>query len=142
MWKCARCGERFGDELSVCRTCGTPRGGEGFLARQDSSAPQAHATGNSPSDRPLTEAGFATVMLRLLGVYFTMFGIIGLISSSAHFVSLASRFGLDRAMERYYIWDYLIRPIAELLAGISLIVGGQWILSTILKSVRRRPEDE
>jgi len=81
-------------------------------------------------------------MLRLLGAYFTMFGIIGLISSVAHFVSLTSRFGLDRAMERYYIWDYLIRPIVELFAGIYLIAGRQWILSAILKSVRRRPEDE
>ena len=66
MWKCTRCGERIADEVDVCRKCGMLRD-------------EAVKASRPPPDRSLTEAGFATIMLRSVGLYIAALGFIGVV---------------------------------------------------------------
>jgi hypothetical protein len=132
MWVCARCGEKFADEFNVCQKCGAPRaGGRGG----------DEAAGNPPPNRPLTEAGFATVMLRLLGVCLATIGFLALVGMTGHVVVRAYKLGADKAFDRYSL-DYFIYPLGELIAGIYFLLGGQWVFNKILTPVRQREDDD
>jgi hypothetical protein len=104
-------------------------------------ANEDRAPAGPPLDRPLTEAGFATVMLRLLGIYFTAIAIVSLVPTVGRFLMETSRMGLGRAMDRWTFESFL-RPVLELIAGIYFLVGGQWVFDKILTPVRRAREDE
>ena len=128
MWKCSRCGERIADEVDVCRKCGTPRG-------------ESEKASRPPPDRPLTEAGFATVMLRSVGLYIAALGFIGVVSFFIQLAIRANRLGLDKAMDHLSL-EFVVRPILELLVGAYLLIGGHWAFHKILTPVRRPPADD
>jgi hypothetical protein len=127
MWKCARCGESIADEVAVCRKCGMPRDESEKAIRL--------------SERPLTEAGFATVMLRSVGLYIAAFGFIGVVSFVIQLALRANRLGLDKAMERFS-FEFVVHPILELMVGAYLLIGGHWAFHKILSPVRRPPADD
>ncbi len=157
MWTCSRCGKTQSDNVNACGHCGAARDlaakkidaelsdpdapelvddsvNEGATDEDDGEADQS-------ADRPLTEVGFATVMLRLLGVYFATFGAVGLLADFAHLVVYANKTGLEKTLQLYTL-DYFARSIFELLVGLYFLLGGQWVFDKILTPVRRHVEDD
>ena len=130
MWNCARCGESIADDVDICRKCGQSRG-------------EAEKASGPPSNRPLTEAGFAKVMLRSVGLYIAALGFIGVITFFVQLAIRVSRFGgLDKAMEHFSVEFVVVRPILELLVGVYLLIGGHWAFRKILTPIRRPPADD
>jgi hypothetical protein len=103
---------------------------------------ESEQTSRPPADRPLTEFRFATVMMRLVGLYFATFGFVGVVS---FFVQLALRVnrmgGFEKAMD-HFSFEFVVRPILELLVGTYLLIGGHWVFHKILAPVRRPPSDD
>ena len=129
MWKCTRCGERIADEVDVCRKCGMPRD-------------EAVKASRPPPDRSLTEAGFATIMLRSVGLYIAALGFIGVVDFVIRLAMRVYRLGgFGNAMEHFPV-EFVVRPILELLVGIYLLIGGHWAFHRILSPVRRPPADD
>jgi hypothetical protein len=128
MWKCALCGESIADDVDVCRKCGGPR--------------DEVEKASLPHHRPLTEASFAKVMLRLVGLYIAALGFIGVASFFIQLGIRASRLGgLDKAME-HFSFEFVVRPVLELLVGVYLLIGGHWAFRKILSPIRRPPADD
>jgi hypothetical protein len=158
MWHCSRCGEAIPDNFDVCWHCGAHDGGTAskeFQAEPDdrsvpdpkSELPEADPTTveeMTPSGRPkraLTQESLAALLLRLLGLYLTVVGIVGGVAEAGYVVLLSNRLGLDNALRQYH-FAYLIRPGAELIVGFYFLVGGQWVYDKILTPIRRSfPED-
>jgi hypothetical protein len=101
----------------------------------------AEAPAAGPQGRPLTEAGFATVMLRLLGVYLTATALVSIVAGIGHIVFQVGSFELDRTINRYAL-DYFIHPVVEFLIGLYLLIGGNWVFNRLLTPTDRAPEDE
>jgi hypothetical protein len=94
-------------------------------------------------DKPLTESGFAKVMLRLVGLYIAAMGFIGVLSFCIQLAIRVNRLGgLDKAMEHFPFVELVVRPILELLVGVYLLAGGHWVFRKILTPVRRPPTDD
>jgi hypothetical protein len=95
-----------------------------------------------PPDQPLTEIRFATVMMRLVGLYLAALGFVGIAS---FFVQLAIRVyrlgGLDKAMD-HFSFEFVVRPVLELFVGTYLLLGGHWVFHKLLAPVRRPPSDD
>ncbi len=129
MWTCARCGESIADDVEVCRKCGRPRG-------------ESEKASQPPAARLLTEAGFAKVMLRSIGLYIAALGFIGVVSFAIQLAMRINRLGgFDKAME-HFSFEFVVRPILELLVGVYLVIGGHWAFHKILTPVRRPPADD
>lgn len=152
MWHCSKCGETIPDNLDVCWRCGAHRDGaplQEFRAGPDdptvpdpkSESPESdQATGGevAPSGRPkraLTQESLAALLLRLLGLYFATFGVVGAIAEAGLLLVLLRRVGLNAALEQNY--RYFIRPGAELLIGAYFLIGGQWVYDKILTPLCR-----
>ena len=105
-------------------------------------------TGNEPTPRwpaqqALTQENLAALLLRFLGLCFTAFGVVGVATMVGHILLLSTRFGLDDAVRRYYSFESLIVPGAQLIIGIYFLLGGQWVYDKILTPVSRpSPDDE
>jgi hypothetical protein len=91
-------------------------------------------------ERTLTESGFAKVMLRLIGIYFAAFGLIGVVSMFIQLAIRASR-PAEKPME-HFPFEWFVRPGLELLVGIYLLLGGHWLFRKLLTPVRRPPQDD
>ncbi len=129
MWNCARCGESIADDVDICRKCGQSRG-------------ETEKASGQPSNRPLTEASFAKVMLRSVGLYIAALGFIGVVSFVIQLVMRVNRLGgLDKAME-HFSFEFVVRPLVELLVGMYLLIGGHWAFRKILTPIRRSPADD
>ena len=88
--------------------------------------------------RQLTAESLATLLLRLLGVYFVAFGIIGGVREVISIILAANRMNLELALTRE--WDYLLRPIMELSIGFYFLLGGQWVFEKLLTPFVHAPE--
>ena len=97
------------------------------------------ASGES-SGRRVTEEGLAALLLRLLGVYFLVFGIIGGVSAVIQIIIATNKFGMDVALIRE--WNYLARPVLELAVGLYLLLGGQWVFDKLLTPLVRSPRED
>lgn len=80
----------------------------------------------------------AALLLRLLGVYFTASGIIAAFAEGDRLMSLWSDFALTR--DTTFWWDVAMAAhvIVELLIGLYLVLGGQWVYDRILAPVTCR----
>jgi hypothetical protein len=158
MWHCSQCGEAIPDNFDVCWHCGTHRDGTAandFQAEPDdpsvpdprpdsSESDQAiggERTTNGRPERALTQRDLGEVLLRVLGVLLAARGIIAGVGTTADLLVLWRKFGLDFGLGHFQ-WEFLVGPTAELMIGIYLLVGGQWVYEKVLTPiVRSSPED-
>ena len=159
MWQCLKCGNSIEDDLDMCWSCGTSRDGvedpafrpeEGAQdeplaqrgrtmtdVQERSELPASSTNTDAQSDPVWSEAGLAALLLRLLGVYFMAWAIIGG-ADTAMRLFLASRdLGLDLVLSKH--WTYLTYFLAELAVGIYLLVGGRWVYEKVLTPMARNP---
>ena len=94
-----------------------------------------------PPQRPLTQENLAASLLRFLGLYFTAWGAVSAIAGAGHLFLLSTRHGIDDALRRYGLDDW-IRPGVELIIGLYFLLGGQWVYDKILTPVGRRFSDD
>ena len=92
------------------------------------------------SSRKLTAEALATLLLRLLGVYYAVWGIVGGVGKAGTIILAANRISLELALARE--WVYLLRPIMELVAGLYFLLGGQWVFEKVLTPITRHAADE
>ncbi|HEV3138565.1 MAG TPA: hypothetical protein VGZ26_11690 [Pirellulales bacterium] len=82
------------------------------------------------------------MMLRSVGLYISALGLIGVVDFVIRLAMRVNRLGgLDKAME-HFSFEFVVRPLVELLVGIYLLIGGHWAFHKILTPVRRPPEDD
>jgi hypothetical protein len=84
----------------------------------------------APSGRKVTEEGLAALLLRLLGVYFTAYGIIGGVKELVAMVLLTNKYSLELILAKE--WTYMIRPVLEIIIGLYFLLGGQWVFEKLL----------
>ncbi len=157
MWHCSRCGEAIEDNFDACWKCGARRddaASEEFEEEPDDpSAPDTNSklpadrtsgdemTPEGPPERVLTQEGLAALLLRFLGLCFTAFGVVSLVTVVGRIFLLSTTYGLDDAVRRYYHLESMIAPGTELIIGIYFLIGGQWVYDRILTPIRRRFPD-
>jgi hypothetical protein len=80
----------------------------------------------------------ATLLMRLVGVYFTAGAVIYGSEAAIHMLYAVRRFGLQEAITLGY-WDMsrLGSSFVQLIIGVYLVVGGQWVLEKLLTPVGR-----
>ncbi len=159
MWLCWRCGEMITENVETCAHCGASRDATNSQEVQkganDPSQPEAkseqpesdEATSDEltpiwPRERPVTQEGLATLLLRFLGLCFTAFGVVAVATVAGHLLLLSTKYGLDDAVRRYRPLESLIGPAAELIIGVYFLVGGQWVYDKILTPVSRSFADD
>ncbi len=153
MWRCSHCGEASADTSDVCSHCGAHRHGAAgekpHEVPDDFVAPEAvvilpeldqptsdEVKPQGPPERALTQAGFAAVLLRFLGLCLAAFGIIGGVVELGHLFLLATRVGIYEVTGLYKA-EVFIRPAAEFVIGIYFLFGGQWVYDKILTPIDR-----
>ncbi len=158
MWHCSRCGEAIQDNFDTCGHCGARRNDAASHELQEETGnpfvpvPQAELlapepttddemTPDGPTERALTQESLATLLMRILGLYITAFGIISAIGEITGLVFLSRTLGADQALARYH-FEALIHPAAELLIGTYLLIGGQWVYDKILTPIGRRSSED
>ena len=158
MWHCSRCGEAIQDNFDTCRHCGARRDDAASrespqemdnpfvpVPKSELLAPEpttdAETTHNGPPERALTQESLATLLMRILGLYITAFGIISAIGEITSLVFLSRRYGADQTLAHYH-FEALIHPAAELIIGLYLLIGGQWVYDKILTPIGRRPPED
>jgi hypothetical protein len=148
MWQCLHCREETADNVDVCWHCGVPRevaaSRESQAEPDDPSVPdQAEGGQATPGGRPertLTQASLAVLLIRFMGLSVTAYGVVNGVVAIGHLLLLLRRFGLDHGWG--YQLEYLIRPGVELVIGIYLLLGGQWVYNKLLTPVRRGTTEE
>jgi hypothetical protein len=102
-------------------------------------SPAAPTSEGESSCRQLTAESLATLLLRLLGVYFVAFGIIDGVREVISIILSTNRMNLELALARE--WVYLLRPIMELSIGLYFLLGGQWVFEKLLTPFVHAPEE-
>ncbi len=82
-----------------------------------------------------SEAGLAALLLRLLGVYFTSVAVILLVDMATRLFVGFRQFGFDSVMSEF--WPRLVSPVFELVVGLYLLIGGQWVYEKLLTPIAR-----
>jgi hypothetical protein len=142
------CREETADDVDVCWHCGMHR--EIAASRESQAEPDDPSAPDGKQERPdsdradgdqatpaLTHASMAVLLLRFLGLWITAYGAVGGVVAVGHLLLLLRRFGFDHGWG--YQLEYLIRPGAELIIGLYLLLGGQWVYNRLLTPVRDQP---
>lgn len=93
------------------------------------------------AEHALTLEGLATLLLRILGLYFVVYGITGLLGEAGLILLRVTNMSLEEGL-RAYRWEYLVRPVAELIVGMYFLTGGQWVFDNLLVPIIRSSEDD
>jgi hypothetical protein len=110
----------------------------------DSESPESSRSTDSlnvETDGMWSEERLASLLLRILGVYFLAWAFIsGIEEAVRFFVAISvSKIGLDTLFPHH--WTYLSYLAAEFTLGAYLLFGGQWVFEKVLVPVIPRPEN-
>jgi hypothetical protein len=93
-----------------------------------------------PSGGKVTEEGLAVLLLRLLGVYFAVYGIIGVVKELVSMILLTNKYPLEMILAKE--WTSMLRPVLEASVGLYFLLGGQWVFEKLLMPFVRCQMDE
>lgn len=107
----------------------------------DASESEGGETASADESAPGSkEERLATLLLRLLGVYFLASAIVIAPGHIIHFVSAARTLGLDDALPAQGL--YLAQVAVEFAIGAYFFVGGRWVVTKILLPLVHSPAEE
>jgi hypothetical protein len=92
------------------------------------------------SHHKITLEALATLLLRLLGIYFIVFALTGVVAEAVRIIHAANKLSLDLALQAE--WPYLVRPVVELILGSYFLLGGQWVFEKILTPMVHQPTED
>jgi hypothetical protein len=108
--------------------------------------PQSTAGESAPREPPeriTSDARLAALLMRLLGIYFTVGAIVVASEAAIGFVQVSSIIGLEQALTgAFALYARLGGALVQLIIGLYLAIGGRWVLDKILTPVVRRWSDD
>ncbi|MEN6450895.1 MAG: hypothetical protein ABFC96_10420 [Thermoguttaceae bacterium] len=90
-----------------------------------------------PSERWTTEEMLAAFLVRILGIYFTVYAIVSILGGIGEMES-----SWVRVSSTGLLWWYglrLVSPFVTLMLAVYLLLGGQWVFNRLLTPIMSFP---
>jgi hypothetical protein len=118
-------------------------GAEGDIMSGPGETPESSAggaTANAEADDALSNEGLASLLLRLLGIYFLGWAIITGVEEAVRLLVAISTYSPEKILAGH--WTNIGYIVAEFAVGGYLLFGAQWVLEKVLLPVAPHPPND